>query len=131
MRISDWSSDCCSSDLPVVHVQLRHPVDKLISYANPFWPIAPIARRARASKRGSCPLPPAPGLKAPHQHRKWETDQPDQSRYPCRVCEPPLPRFAAETKRILRSEEHTSELQSLMRTSYAVFCLKKKTTKES
>src|SRR3546814_2830099 len=29
----------------------------------------------------------------------------------------------------LRSEEHTSELQSLMRTSYAVFCLKKKTTK--
>src|SRR3546814_1080895 len=30
-----------------------------------------------------------------------------------------------------RSEEHTSELQSLMRTSYAVFCLKKKTTKHS
>src|SRR3546814_6671993 len=29
---------------------------------------------------------------------------------------------------VLRSEEHTSELQSLMRTSYAVFCLKKKTT---
>src|SRR3546814_8394052 len=30
---------------------------------------------------------------------------------------------------LLRSEEHTSELQSLMRTSYAVFCLKKQTTK--
>src|SRR3546814_10435575 len=30
--------------------------------------------------------------------------------------------------RCLRSEEHTSELQSLMRISYAVFCLKKKTT---
>src|SRR3546814_10815124 len=30
---------------------------------------------------------------------------------------------------ILRSEEHTSELQSLMRISYAVFCLQKKTTK--
>src|SRR3546814_8474910 len=30
-----------------------------------------------------------------------------------------------------RSEEHTSELQSLMRISYAVFCLKKKTTKHS
>src|SRR3546814_9771350 len=29
-----------------------------------------------------------------------------------------------------RSEEHTSELQSLMRTSYAVFCLKKKTTEQ-
>src|SRR3546814_3138865 len=30
-------------------------------------------------------------------------------------------------KKLLRSEEHTSELQSLMRISYAVFCLKKKT----
>src|SRR3546814_3398289 len=30
-----------------------------------------------------------------------------------------------------RSEEHTSELQSLMRTSYAVFCLQKKTNKQS
>src|SRR3546814_1504358 len=30
-----------------------------------------------------------------------------------------------------RSEEHTSELQSLMRISYAVFCLKKKTTRQS
>src|SRR3546814_3636658 len=32
--------------------------------------------------------------------------------------------------RLLRSEEHTSELQSLMRISYAVFCLKKKTAEE-
>src|SRR3546814_3618963 len=31
--------------------------------------------------------------------------------------------------RLIRSEEHTSELQSLMRSSYAVFCLKKKTKK--
>src|SRR3546814_7955408 len=36
------------------------------------------------------------------------------------------PRGASRTKRT-RSEEHTSELQSLMRISYAVFCLKKKT----
>src|SRR3546814_9453250 len=34
-------------------------------------------------------------------------------------------------EKALRSEEHTSELQSLMRISYAVFCLKKKTTKSS
>src|SRR3546814_1339287 len=34
---------------------------------------------------------------------------------------------AQEIKDSLRSEEHTSELQSLMRISYAVFCLKKKT----
>src|SRR3546814_468826 len=36
-------------------------------------------------------------------------------------------RAAADCERALRSEEHTSELQSLMRISYAVFCLKKKT----
>src|SRR3546814_5068046 len=35
---------------------------------------------------------------------------------------------SAEGPRGFRSEEHTSELQSLMRTSYAVFCLKKKKT---
>src|SRR3546814_3186075 len=38
---------------------------------------------------------------------------------------------AADQAQFLRSEEHTSELQSLMRISYAVFCLKKKTTNKS
>src|SRR3546814_3986013 len=42
-------------------------------------------------------------------------------RPPCRPR-----RFAAARPAMIRSEEHTSELQSLMRTSYAVFCLKKK-----
>src|SRR3546814_4227971 len=39
--------------------------------------------------------------------------------------------FGGKTKcpAVVRSEEHTSELQSLMRISYAVFCLKKKTQK--
>src|SRR3546814_7884956 len=37
-------------------------------------------------------------------------------------------RFDAESELLHRSEEHTSELQSLMRISYAVFCLKKKNT---
>src|SRR3546814_3141893 len=36
-------------------------------------------------------------------------------------------RSKSHCRRVLRSEEHTSELQSLMRISYAVFCLKKKT----
>src|SRR3546814_5222181 len=40
-----------------------------------------------------------------------------------------LPRRGARLLRALRSEEHTSELQSLMRISYAVFCLKKKKEK--
>src|SRR3546814_7644297 len=37
--------------------------------------------------------------------------------------------LAAERSGLARSEEHTSALQALMRNSYAVFCLKKKTTK--
>src|SRR3546814_1506355 len=46
-----------------------------------------------------------------------------------RVIEPitgPGNSFVVTAKRMVRSEEHTSELQSLMRISYAVFCLKKK-----
>src|SRR3546814_7212983 len=39
-----------------------------------------------------------------------------------------MPRRRAEGGKIGRSEEHTSELQSLMRISYAVFCLNKKKT---
>src|SRR3546814_8387061 len=39
-----------------------------------------------------------------------------------------VPRAGEEGRIGIRSEEHTSELQSLMRISYAVFCLKKKTT---
>src|SRR3546814_5913533 len=42
-------------------------------------------------------------------------------------CSPPPCR--ARPRRTIRSEEHTSELQSLMRISYAVFCLKKKKKK--
>src|SRR3546814_6083935 len=40
-------------------------------------------------------------------------------------------RHAVPAQRALRSEEHTSELQSLMRISYAVFCLNKKKTYKS
>src|SRR3546814_1123808 len=44
---------------------------------------------------------------------------------PLRMC------LCLSWRRSLRSEEHTSELQSLMRISYAVFCLKKKITNET
>src|SRR3546814_1144020 len=42
-----------------------------------------------------------------------------------------VPPLALRVKHMIRSEEHTSELQSLMRISYAVFCLKKKKNKKS
>src|SRR3546814_5426779 len=86
MRISDWSSDVCSSDLD------RRP------------------DRARAKlcglQPGQIPLKPtyrSPGIAG-------DDDGIFCHGNPC----------------FSRSEEHTSELQSLMRISYAVFCLKKK-----
>src|SRR3546814_8779995 len=43
----------------------------------------------------------------------------------------PIPASIARTAKCQRSEEHTSELQSLMRISYAVFCLKKKSKQKT
>src|SRR3546814_7371427 len=115
MRISDWSSDVCSSDLSLRHLD-----------------------RLRLS------LEPDVGGK----QRIFEKCQPDQhdERVEPAVRRPVFGyidpgaeqlqrgrrtpalflRFPADRRRAGRSEEHTSELQSLMRISYAVFCLKKK-----
>src|SRR3546814_9229985 len=51
--------------------------------------------------------------------------------FPSCLCPGPQRTATCDTRRYVarRSEEHTSELQSLMRISYAVFCLKKKNTK--
>src|SRR3546814_6601848 len=46
-------------------------------------------------------------------------------------ADPDAPESPAPEAAAMRSEEHTSELQSLMRISYAVFCLKKKNTKNN
>src|SRR3546814_1892960 len=106
MRISDWSSDVCSSDLAqqiggAGHVDVEEGA-----------PHQEVGRFRRDILRQLCkPLGGdhacKPALSAPaHQ-----------------VC------HRAERGLARRSEEHTSELQSLMRISYAVFCLKKKNTK--
>src|SRR3546814_10626126 len=61
---------------------------------------------------------------AEHEHDASDDEQQD-------AADDDEARFQADhvddTTHHQRSEEHTSELQSLMRTSYAVFCLKKKT----
>src|SRR3546814_5348021 len=108
MRISDWSSDVCSSDLScnVLNIGLsgKRPSASDTSRA-PH--VCPAARRQTGCGR------------APRRDRA-------EKRYcdhmACRISG----RGACPDK---RSEEHTSELQSLMRISYAVFCLKKKKKK--
>src|SRR3546814_8324989 len=85
MRISDWSSDVCSSDL--IDRAIAEWVERL--------------RWVRGDRR-------ATQLEAVYDAES--------------VARLALQAIAARQ----RSEEHTSELQSLMRISYAVFCLKKK-----
>src|SRR3546814_1151936 len=102
MRISDWSSDVCSSDLierQRGHGGCRGHAAPPCLEASAVWP--PWAASLKASRnRGAYSRP---------------------SQKP-----PPISAMAMIQASGLRSEEHTSELQSLMRISYAVFCLKKK-----
>src|SRR3546814_7374424 len=97
MRISDWSSDVCSSDL--------HHVGRIFGAAVDF----------------GLPLLPAEALDLGHGH----AGDAEPGQRLAHLVE--LERFDDSQDQLHdRSEEHTSELQSLMRISYAVICLKKK-----
>src|SRR3546814_9707388 len=106
MRISDWSSDVCSSDLWATPPAHRHPPD-----------------RSSRDRQSRTPRPPAPHV-APRRCPKPPLRRPPPAT-PARSPAPTAPARAPHSV-YRRSEEHTSELQSLMRISYAVFCLKKK-----
>src|SRR3546814_5226642 len=100
MRISDWSSDVCSSDLGA---KLNYGVNK-VRFPNPLL----VGKRIRlhVAIADVVDIPKGKQLTVRHTVEIEDEEKP--------AC-------VAET----RSEEHTSELQSLMRISYAVFCLKK------
>src|SRR3546814_3886128 len=109
MRISDWSSDVCSSDLPAPPPECA-PADLALR----------CAACNRIADRGNLHQHCRPGgqtAQGTHQDSRC----PYAGRRACRNGHRPSPSAPG-----LRSEEHTSELQSLMRISYAVFCLKKK-----
>src|SRR3546814_2526557 len=110
MRISDWSSDVCSSDLPET--------------APVAAPVAPPTADVTASVPPTGEVAPAPTLLEPLALPDTPPDAPPPSAdaAPFRVPDA----APVSPASVLRSEEHTSELQSLMRISYAVFCLKKK-----
>src|SRR3546814_8849654 len=77
-----------------------------------------------------CPYPPLPVFRIPIRRRTMTARR--RSRTPHSGASSPITwsRSATRRGRAGRSEEHTSELQSLMRISYAVFCLKKKKDKK-
>src|SRR3546814_10552579 len=62
-----------------------------------------------------------------HAHNLRIIDDQARLHFPAPACCPAPQVRPLSLTALLRSEEHTSELQSLMRNSYAVFCLKKKT----
>src|SRR3546814_2741367 len=105
VRISDWSSDVCSSDLSSLTLRKywvpASSPPRTISSASLTVIARTVSAKMSAAAGTACSAArfievSKASTEAPAPHRR-------------------------------RSEEHTSELQSLMRTSYAVFCLKKKT----
>src|SRR3546814_7240956 len=119
MRISDWSSDVCSSDLIIPAVVNAFPDRPVILLAaRPVGGdvdripglVVELLRRQYAQRIGRLPfVDDAAEIRIAEQFGLAGVDR----------AGIPLPHT------VMRSEEHTSELQSLIRNSYAVFCLKK------
>src|SRR3546814_10765141 len=127
MRISDWSSDVCSSDLGRTADPLRRD-DDLSLWSQDYRAGSCRKSRLFPSWFRHFRRPRAEGPRSQSGPRA-ESMQPGQPPSPAtRQYNRPAP---ASPPCAHRSEEHTSELQSLMRISYAVFCLtKKKITKD-
>src|SRR3546814_6838261 len=116
MRISDWSSDVCSSDLFAAMPE----VERVIGNREKF-DSASFAANNRGFPKNAAP---SPGPFTDNNAGGWFSGMDAKVQVSDIMA-------VRETAAILsaRSEEHTSELQSLMRISYAVFCLKKKKNK--
>src|SRR3546814_4771594 len=144
MRISDWSSDVCSSDLAVEQSPRNEwqdreagagPVEpfacaeRLEPAAGPDGQLGKQFRRRQADVGGaggqlafsSQNIGAAAQYVGPFPH--WQRRQSQRRRGGIEQLEFPFRRCAEQDTKAERSEEHTSELQSLMRISYAVFCL--------
>src|SRR3546814_1581557 len=130
MRISDWSSDVCSSDLE------RSMAATVMGCALALERNPAVAGYIRTAPFDVC----AHGWRWENHSLLDETTERERIAKTVESFERTIGirpegwycRYAPSiaTRRLLveRSEEHTSELQSLMRISYAVFCLKKKNT---
>src|SRR3546814_5777625 len=133
MRISDWSSDVCSSDLAGAGAGVPAPRGALVLDAAagagvlhhlPGRGAVACAARDRHAARALR----AAGAGRGHERRTVVARRLDP---PARAAQGERSQPALATGPADRSEEHTSELQSLMRTSYAGFCLKKKKNEQT
>src|SRR3546814_10204487 len=119
VRISDWSSDVCSSDLCAHRAKADRggEIDPEVARRLAEAGFAVAARARLGDTEGAGDVGIAAAIDADEGggdalRQKGEDE----------------PRGGVGGRARLRSEEHTSELQSLMRISYAVFCLNKNTT---
>src|SRR3546814_10010292 len=120
MRISDWSSDVCSSDLLLISdVRLRDSINGVT--------VAEEVNRRLGTRVIFLTAYPAEALVSGRAWGARFLGKPYSETELRQVIDELLSDGAdGEAAPGGRSEEHTSELQSLMRISYAVFCLKKK-----
>src|SRR3546814_10461366 len=137
MRISDWSSDVCSSDLKQAKRVQAQSGDTFRAVAEEY--VSKLTQEGRAEatltklewllsfaypKLGRRPIRDITVPEVLEVLRRVEARGRYETARRLRSTIGSVFRYAMATA---RSEEHTSELQSLMRISYAVFCLKKKT----
>src|SRR3546814_988722 len=110
MRISDWSTDVCSSDLPPLKGR-----GASVGYSAAMPALANISSPSASASAAPSSLAFAFLRLSKLVHTVFQSPRVAALLYS----------VARVSKKLARSEEHTSELQSLMRISYAVFCLKK------
>src|SRR3546814_8972854 len=130
MRISDWSSDVCSSDLRqggrgVLRFPLHCTGRSLRFLAGSRLLRGPLEDRQEIILQSKTELEPC---RTSQNFGSSAASARSRSRRRSLIFRWPRTTTArtATTGRPMRSEEHTSELKSLMRSSYAVFCLKTK-----
>src|SRR3546814_4712959 len=133
MRISDWSSDVCSSDLfddPVINQAIvRNWGIRRRVNLYPVYPEGKSKDELETEDDKQAYMKALDSLVA--QETLMESAGEDKAYFALmRIARRwNDPAILADVVAAKRSEEHTSELQSLMRISYAVFCLKKQTPK--
>src|SRR3546814_3930451 len=124
MRISDWSSDVCSSDLRQQHERRRRQHGSECAPALGLGIEAEKELRQAVHDEGPAG-PPRIAAAAVIGDEGRVDDAPGDD--PLADDPGRIEQYQGDKQAEgMRSEEHTSELQSLMRISYAVFCLKKK-----
>src|SRR3546814_8729510 len=129
MRISDWSSDVCSSDLQEL-ARLQQPAARAQGYAleQISAHLDKAVQTVVGQKKVSLLLRPEAAFFAQPTVDITPAITTELDRVvPSVSISPPANWQPGQQQQQQRSEEHTSELQSLMRISYAVFCLKNKT----